>query len=154
MFLPEPVALWLLRAWGRFRRSKSSSWCNQMRLLSRVYLLEFRRSLAGKFLKLSVTKEGHSAFVIFPAGWNEKGWHKIFSAIEDIVGQFSVDSNLGKEGNGRQMLMTKRGDVGVPPPPPPPLGCCLQCGLEVNQLVSFGLMLVLCLLCLLIRMQG
>ena len=53
MFLPEPVTLWLLRAWGRFRSSKSSSWCNQMRLLSRVYLLEFRSNL-----RLSVTKEG------------------------------------------------------------------------------------------------
>jgi len=25
IFLPEPVALWLLRAWGRFRSPKSSS---------------------------------------------------------------------------------------------------------------------------------
>ena len=100
MFLPEPVALWLLRAWGRFRRSKSSSWCNRTRLLSRVYLLESRRNLAGKFLKLSVTKEGYSTFVIFPAGWNEKGWDKIFAAIEDIVGQFSMEPNLKLKGNG------------------------------------------------------
>jgi len=39
-----------------------------MRLLLRVYLLEFRRNLVGKFLKLSVTKEGYRTFVIFPAG--------------------------------------------------------------------------------------
>ena len=36
IFLPEPVAQWLLRAWGRFRLSKSSTWRNQMRLSSRL----------------------------------------------------------------------------------------------------------------------
>ncbi|KAJ8420970.1 hypothetical protein Cgig2_008907 [Carnegiea gigantea] len=29
VLLPEQVALWLLRAWSRFRNSKSASWCNQ-----------------------------------------------------------------------------------------------------------------------------
>ena len=44
------------------------------------------------------------------------------------MGQFSMEPNLNKKGNGHQLLMAKRGDVGVPPPPPPPLGCCPQCG--------------------------
>ena len=56
IFLPQPVALWLLRAWGRFRKSKSSTWCNQMRLSSRLFVLELKSNLAGKFLKLSVSK--------------------------------------------------------------------------------------------------
>ena len=50
IFLLESVVLWLLRAWGRFRKSKSTSWCNQMRLHSRIYLLEFKSNHAGKFL--------------------------------------------------------------------------------------------------------
>ena len=68
IFLPEPVAMWLLRAWGRFRNSKSSTWCNQMRLCSRNYVLEFKSNGARKLLKLSVFKEGNRAFVIFPSG--------------------------------------------------------------------------------------
>ena len=65
IFLPELVALWLVRAWGK---SKSDSWCNQMRLHSRIYKLEFKSNLTGKFLALSVIKEGNRTFVIFPAG--------------------------------------------------------------------------------------
>jgi len=68
IFLPEPVALWLLRACGRFKKSKSTCWSNQMRLCSRFYVLEFKSNLGGKFLKLSVSKEGNRAFVIFPTG--------------------------------------------------------------------------------------
>jgi len=98
-----------------------------MRVHSRVYLLEFRCDLAGKFLKLSVTKEGYRTFVIFPAGWNDKGWGRIFTAIKDIVGQSSVEPNVNPKGNGYQLLKAKRGDVGAPPPPPP-LGCCPHCG--------------------------
>jgi len=44
--LPEPVALWLVRAWGKLRKSKSAFWCNQMRLRSRIYMLEFKSNLA------------------------------------------------------------------------------------------------------------
>ena len=29
ILLPEEVVLWLLRAWTRFRKSKSANWCNQ-----------------------------------------------------------------------------------------------------------------------------
>ena len=53
-------------------------------------MLEFGCDLAGKFLKLSVTKEGYRTFVIFPAGWNDKGWVRIFDAIADILGQSSL----------------------------------------------------------------
>jgi len=87
IFLPEPVALWLLRAWGRFRNSKSSTWCNQMRLSSRIYVLEFKSNGAGKFLKLSVSKEGNRAFVIFPSGWKNKGWVQVFDSIAGILGK-------------------------------------------------------------------
>jgi len=31
IFLPEQVALWLLRVWSRFCKAKSSNWCNQIR---------------------------------------------------------------------------------------------------------------------------
>ena len=31
IWLPESVALWLLKAWGRFYKSKFSNWCNQVR---------------------------------------------------------------------------------------------------------------------------
>ena len=68
IFLPEPVVLWLLRVWGRFRKSKSASWCNQMRLHSKIYMSEFKSNHAGKFLQLSVIKEAIRTFVIFPAG--------------------------------------------------------------------------------------
>ena len=85
IFLPKPVALWLLRAWGKFRNSKSSTWCNQMRLSSRFYVLEFKSNGAGKFLKLSVSKEGNRAFVIFPSGWKNKGWVQVFDSIAGIL---------------------------------------------------------------------
>jgi len=85
--------------------------------------MEFRCNL----LKLSVNKEGYKTVVIFPAGWNDKGWDRIFSAIEDIVGQ----SSLERKGNSYQSLKAKRGDVGAPLPPPP-LGCCPQCGFRVK----------------------
>jgi len=57
-----------------------------MRLSSRLYVLEFKSNFAGKFLKLSVSKEGNIAFVIFPAGWNNNGWVKIFDSIAGILG--------------------------------------------------------------------
>ena len=38
VLLPENVALWLLRAWGRFYKSKSSNWCNQVRQGSSIFL--------------------------------------------------------------------------------------------------------------------
>ena len=73
VLLPENVALWLLRAWGRFHMSKSSNWCNQVHQGSSIFLLESKRNRAGKFLQLSVINKGKRTFVIFPAGWNERG---------------------------------------------------------------------------------
>jgi len=66
---PEQVSQWLLRAWGRFYKSKSSSWFNQLHLGSGRFLLESKRNRAGKFLQLSTIK-GQQSFVISPAGWN------------------------------------------------------------------------------------
>ncbi|KAJ8432736.1 hypothetical protein Cgig2_015654 [Carnegiea gigantea] len=85
VFLPEHVALWLLRAWGRFYKSKSSNWCNQVRQDSSIFLLESKRNRAGKFLQLSVINKGKRTFVIFPAGWNERGWAMIFDALTEIL---------------------------------------------------------------------
>ena len=74
IFLPEPVVLRLLRAWGRFRKSKSLSWCNQMRLHSRIYMLEFKSNHAGKFLQLSVIKEAIELSLFSkPVGMNKAG---------------------------------------------------------------------------------
>ena len=70
---PEAVALWLLRAWGRFGKSNSSFWFNQMRLGSSCFLLESKRNRVGKFLQLSVFNKGRRSFVIFPAGCNGSG---------------------------------------------------------------------------------
>jgi len=133
IFLPEPVAMWLLRAWGRFRCSKSSTWCNQMRLLSRLYMLEFKSNGAGKFLKLSVSKEGNRAFVIFPAGWKNKGWDQVFDSIAGILGKSSSMPAVQRKGKGNQSFKSRSGLVDAPhspPPPPPPLGCCPQCGFK------------------------
>ena len=67
IFLPEPVVLWLVRAWGRFRKTKSATWFNQMRLHSRIYMLEFKSNHAGKFFQLSVIKEAIRTFHYFPS---------------------------------------------------------------------------------------
>ena len=111
----------------RFKKSKSSTWCNQMRLSSRLYMLEFKSNLAGKFLKLSVSKEGNRAFVIFPAGWNNKGWDRIFESIAGIMGQPSFEPVLHRKRNSTLAVKPRRVAAGAPLPPPP-LGCCPQCG--------------------------
>ena len=90
-------------------------------------MLELKSNLAGKFLKLSVSKEGNRAFVIFPAGWNEKGWVRIFDSIAAIMGQPSFDPVLLRKGNSAQAFLPRRAPTGAPLPPPP-LGCCPQCG--------------------------
>lgn len=77
----------LVRARGRFRKSKSAFWCNQMRLHSIIYMLEFKSNLAGKFLQLSLIKRANRTFVIFPADWNNRGWVKIFDSVAEIEGQ-------------------------------------------------------------------
>jgi len=33
-----------------------------------------------------VIKNGRRSFVIFPAGWNDKGWARIFKSLAEIVG--------------------------------------------------------------------
>ena len=63
ILLPKQVALWLLRAWGRFH----ANWCNQMRRGSRIFMLESRSNRVGKYLLLSVIIDGKQSFVIFPA---------------------------------------------------------------------------------------
>jgi len=86
-----------------------------MRVSSRLYVLEFKSNLAGKFLKLSVSKEGNKAFVIFPAGWNDKGWVKIFEAGTSILGQSSLEPVFHRKGNNTQALKSRRDAVGAPP---------------------------------------
>jgi len=49
-------------------------------------MLEFKSNLAGKYLQLAVIKEGSRTFVIFPAGWNDRRWIKIFDSVAEIVG--------------------------------------------------------------------
>ena len=68
LVLPEQVALWLLRAWSRFCKVKSSSWCNQIRRGSSIFLWESKSNRAGKFLQLSAVKHGRKSFIIFPGG--------------------------------------------------------------------------------------
>ena len=68
LILPEQVALWLLKAWSRFWKSKSSNWCDQIRRGSSIFLLEDKSNRAGKFLRLSAVNGGRSSFIIFPGG--------------------------------------------------------------------------------------
>lgn len=49
MLLPEQVPLWLLRAWGRFRKSKFANRNNYMRRGSSIFMLESRGNWVGKF---------------------------------------------------------------------------------------------------------
>jgi len=99
-----------------------------MRRSSTFYVLEFKCNLAGKFLKLSVSKEGNRAFVIFPAGWNDKGWVRIFEAIPVILDQSSLELDLHRKRNSDQAMKSRRDALGALPPPPS-LGCCPQCSL-------------------------
>jgi len=123
-----------------------------MRLSSRLYVLEFKSNLAGKFLKLSVSKEGNRAFVIFPAGWNDKGWVRVFEAIVVILDQSSLEPDLYWKGNSDQAMKSKRDAVGVFPPHP--WVVAHSAVFPGNQLVSFALWLVFCLLRLLLRLWG
>ena len=58
LLLPNQVSQWLLRASGRFCKSKSSSWFNQLRLGFGRFLLGSKRNRAGKFLQLFAIKKG------------------------------------------------------------------------------------------------
>lgn len=129
LLLPENVALWLLRAWGRFFKSKSPNWCNQVRRGSTIFLLESKKNRAGKFLQLSMVNKGKRSFVIFPAGWNERGWAKIFNALSEIVNLAFLDTSRALRRPTHQMTLVH--DAVPPPatlPPPPPPGCCPKCG--------------------------
>ena len=80
--------LWLLRAWGRLPKAKSSNWCNQRCRGSSIFLLESKRNRAGKFLQLSSIKNGN----IFPGGWNDNRWTKNFGVLAEIVDPSHVNS--------------------------------------------------------------
>ena len=56
IMLTEQAAQWLVKAWGRFEKSKIPSWVNQLRLGSDHFLLESKKNGAGRFLQLSVFK--------------------------------------------------------------------------------------------------
>ena len=58
LLLPENVVLWLLTAWGRFYKSKSPNWYNQIPQGSSIFLLEYKRNWAGKFQQLFVMNNG------------------------------------------------------------------------------------------------
>ena len=123
LLLLEQVSQWLLRAWGRFGKSKSPSWFNQLRLGSGRFLLESKRNRAGRFLQLSALKQGQRSFVIFPAGWNGRGWKKIFDAMKEII----YPHNKGP--GALSAKSSAQGPLSVSVVPPPPLlGCCPKCG--------------------------
>jgi len=126
LLLPKHVAFWLLRAWSKFCKSMSSNWYNQMRRDSSIFLLESKRNPVSKFPQLSIIKAGRRSFIIFPAGWNERGWARILDALNEIVGP----SNLGvgdshKLSSPQQPLAN--GIMPSPSPPPPHPGCCPKC---------------------------
>ena len=124
-----------------------------MRLSSRLYVLEFKSNLAGKFLKLSVSKEGNRAFVIFPAGWNDKGWVRIFEAIPVILDQSSLEPDLHRKRNSDQAMKSRRDVVGALLPPPS-LGCCPQCSFAREPARFLRSFAGVCLLRLLLRLWG
>ena len=86
IFLPKPVAFWLMRAWGRVRKSKSSAWCNQMRLSSRFYVLEFKSNISqSSWYPKRLTD------LLSSSQQDDKGWVKIFKSITGILGQSSLE---------------------------------------------------------------
>jgi len=121
---------------GRFYKSKSPNWCNQMHRASNISLLESKRNRAGKFLRLSVKVKGKRTFVIFPAGWNESGWAKIFDALTEIV-NLAFSGASGMLGRPLQQVTLAHGVMPPLLPPPPPPGCCPSVVLLEDQNVSF-----------------
>jgi len=113
----------------RFRKSKSANWCSQMRIGSRIFMLEYRSNRAGKYLQLSVIIDGKRSFVILPAGWNEWGWLKLFGLIVEIVGLCPLDP-LVQPRTSPSQPSSSLVDVIIPPPPPPLPGCCPKCGFK------------------------
>ena len=106
-----------------------------MRLHSRIFMPEFKNNHTGKFLQLSVTKEAFRTFIIFPAGWNEQGWIKIFQSIEEIMGQAPLEPALQQKGS---ILHSEPKSYGVGPPPPSQRpGCCPKCGFVGEPTNSF-----------------
>ena len=88
------MALWLLRAWARFRKFNYANWCYQMRVGSRIFMLESRSNRVGKYLQLSMIIDDKRSFVILPAAWNEWGWFKMFGFIAEIVGLIPLDPSI------------------------------------------------------------
>jgi len=141
VLLPENVALWLLRAWGRFYKSKSSNWDNQVHQGSSIFLSESKRNRAGKFLQLSIINKGKKTFIIFPGDWNERGWAKIFDALNEIVNLAFLAASGALTRPPHQVTMAQGVVPPRPPlPPPPPPGCCPKCGFigEPKCLPLFG----------------
>lgn len=65
--LLESVALWLLRAWGRFHASKHSfNWYNQTIEVKKIFLLKLKRNRSGKVLQLSQLLDGRMSFASSP----------------------------------------------------------------------------------------
>jgi len=88
-FLLGSVALWLLRACERFLASKHScNWCNHICRGRKILLLKLKRNRSGNFLQLSalLVAGSLSLIVIFPCGWHDSGWCKIFEALNSTVG--------------------------------------------------------------------
>ena len=72
---------------------------------------------------LSAIKQGEKSFIIFPAGWNERGWTKIFDALKEIIKSHSMGS-----GASGAKPSAQRSFPFCDLPPRPPLGCCPKCG--------------------------
>jgi len=117
LLLLEQVSLWLLRAWGRFCKSKSPFWCNQLCEGSSSFLLESKRNQVGKLLQLFVIKKGQRSFIIFAAGWNDRGWARISDALKEII------SPPNKGSGGARVMSSSQGALLYSVVPPPPLGC-------------------------------
>jgi len=77
----------------------------------------------GRFLQLSALKQGQRSFVIFPAGWNGRGWEKIFDALKEIIYLHSKSSGAASAKSSAQGPLS----LSVVPSPLP-FGCYPKCG--------------------------
>ncbi|KAJ8428856.1 hypothetical protein Cgig2_022995 [Carnegiea gigantea] len=72
VFLPEHVALW-------------ADFISPNPPIGVIKCAKALRNRAEKFLQLFVVNKGKRTFVIFPPGWNERGWAMIFDALTEIL---------------------------------------------------------------------
>ncbi|KAJ8450026.1 hypothetical protein Cgig2_029388 [Carnegiea gigantea] len=117
LLLPENVALWLLRA--------SADFISLNPLIGAIKC--DLREIGRENLQLSAINKDKRTFVIFPAGWNERDWAKIFDALTNILNL----AFLGASGALRRPLhqvTLAHGVVPPPLPPPPPPSYCPKCG--------------------------